>query len=244
MIPASERHEKSVGFAKWALSHPETGFIVGRKALFRKPDCCIIYKNRHSNTACHLLFRIVILRFYVHIPVSGIAPKSPILLRMYILIRLKHIIRAISLRFHHFVLRLRKRLNRTEKRLPRGRFPSFFFRISIYGWSFFWRLFCIIMQNTDIVWCSIHPINDWYFPFIYIPVTARTIVIREVLADNLRCFSHYIRRTRHIVLLLYRCSYIRRQSKAGNSTMSDICLRRSWANSSVCSYFHVTWNGT
>lgn len=118
---------------KWALSHPETGFIVGRKALFRKPDCCIIYKNRHSNTACHLLFRIVILRFYVHIPVSGIVPKSPILLRMYILIRLKHIIRAISLRFHHFVLRLRKRLNRTEKRLPRGRFPSFFFRISIYG---------------------------------------------------------------------------------------------------------------
>lgn len=118
---------------KWALSHPETGFIVGRKALFRKPDCCIIYKNRHSNTACHLLFRIVILRFYVHIPVSGIAPKSPILLRMYILIRLKHIIRAISLRFHHFVLLLRKRLNRTEKRLPRGRFPSFFFRISIYG---------------------------------------------------------------------------------------------------------------
>lgn len=118
---------------KWPILRSEMGFIVDRKALFRKPDCCIIYKNRHSNTACHLLFRIVILRFYVHIPVSGIAPKSPILLRMYILIRLKHIIRAISLRFHHFVLRLRKRLNRTEKRLPRGRFPSFFFRISIYG---------------------------------------------------------------------------------------------------------------
>ena len=118
---------------KWPILRSEMGFIVGRKALFRKPDCCIIYKNRHSNTACHLLFRIVILRFYVHIPVSGIAPKSPILLRMYILIRLKHIIRAISLRFHHFVLRLRKRLNRTEKRLPRGRFLSLFFRISIYG---------------------------------------------------------------------------------------------------------------
>lgn len=55
----------------------------------------------------------------------------------------------------------------------------------------------------------------------------RTAVIREILANDLRCLNRGIQRTRHIVLLLYRCSYIRRQSKAGNSTMSDICLRRS-----------------
>lgn len=134
---------------KWPILHSKMGFIVSRKALFRKPNCWIIYRKPHSDTACHLLFRIVILWFYFHIPVSGIAPKSPILLRMNILIRLKHIIREISLRFYHFALRLRKRLNHTERRLPHGRFPSFFFRISIYGWSFFRRSFCIIMQDTD-----------------------------------------------------------------------------------------------
>ena len=136
---------------KWALSHLKTGFIVDRKALFRKPDCWIIYRKPHPNTAWQTFFRIIKHRLSVHIPVSVIAPKSPILLRIDILIRLKHIIRAISLRFHHFALRLRKRLNRAERRLLRGRFLCLFFRISIYGWSFFWCLFCIIMQNTDTI---------------------------------------------------------------------------------------------
>ena len=62
MIPASERHEKSVGFAKWALSHPETGHIRARYRAYRSTKWAISDCNMGHFATRHRGRRIAVKR--------------------------------------------------------------------------------------------------------------------------------------------------------------------------------------
>ena len=62
MIPASERHEKSVGFAKWALSHPETGHIRARYWAYRSTKWAISECERGHFATRHRGRRIAVKR--------------------------------------------------------------------------------------------------------------------------------------------------------------------------------------
>ena len=62
MIPASEWHEKSVGFAKWALSHPETGHIRARYRAYRSTKWAISDCNMGHFATRHWDRRIAVKR--------------------------------------------------------------------------------------------------------------------------------------------------------------------------------------
>ena len=62
MIPASERHEKSVGFAKWAFLHPETGLIGARYWAYRSTKWAISECERGHFATRHRGRRIAVKR--------------------------------------------------------------------------------------------------------------------------------------------------------------------------------------